>query len=179
MPFFLLTVRRPLEKGKLQRTLFSNVRLAIQLVLVRAAVARLKRMSPRRHKAVNILVGVFDGFLMVLEISVVDFLSHAASVPLAQHVAGVSSFGVGVVFQQVAKKNSFSFVLIVIVIRLGYKSNFSGRQRRKTVLFANHSRDGLIVIIHDFRNHTVHTFSSPHKTNGFDSAFRLQDILVF
>ena len=135
-------------------------------------------MSSRRLKTVDILAGVFYGFLMVLEISVVDFLSHAAFVPLAQHDAGVSSLGVGVAFQQAAKKNSFSFVLIVLVIRLGYKSNFSGRQRRKTVLFANHSRDGLIVIIHDFRNHTVHTFSSPHKTNGFDSAFRLQDILV-
>ena len=106
MPFFLLTVRRPLEKGKLQRTLFSNVRLAIQLVLVRAAVARLKRMSPRRHKAVNILVGVFYGFLMVLEISVVDFLSHAVFVPFAQHVAGVSSLGVCVAFQQAAKKTA-------------------------------------------------------------------------
>ena len=55
-------------------------------------------MSSRRHKAVDILEGVFYGFLMVLKVAVVDFLSHAVLVPFAQYVAGVSivrSFAIG------------------------------------------------------------------------------------
>ena len=49
-----------------------------------------KRVSTRRHETVDILIGVFDSFLMILKIPVVDFLSHAALVPFLQNFPGVA-----------------------------------------------------------------------------------------
>ena len=76
-------------------------------VFQRSLLFAVNETFSRRDEGVDILERVFQAFLMVLKIAVVDFLGHAAFVPFPQNVAGRTVVFFSVTLKKKKKKEYF------------------------------------------------------------------------
>ena len=61
-------------------------------------------MLPRSCEAVNVIKCIFQSFLMILEVTIVDFISDPFIVPLAQNIARRTIFGICIILYQKNKE---------------------------------------------------------------------------
>lgn len=76
-------------------------------------------MLSRSYEAINVIKCIFQSFLMVLKVTIIDFVSDPFIVPLAKNIACRTIFGICIILYQKNKELQF----LVHIIPPAHKQN--------------------------------------------------------